>query len=210
MASCWLWHIESWEIFFFFLSVRNQSQLSKETSEQLWALIYDPSGTVAKYLAVWMICSVATFLNWWGFYTEQFWLLFSRTPVLYFSQCLDAGDKVSLMQPGASLLKKVSVSCPCQGYLSKVLTMFHWFEAFIMSLPPFYKVKIKLAWRSLGYWLVLAGQRFSIKWISLVCSLSLSSLKWRVLVLIESSSVLLGFKIKVVSDLIICCRGDWG
>lgn len=87
-----------------------------------------------------------------------------RDPVLYFSQCLDAGDKVSLMQPGASHLKKVSVSCSCrfQGYLSKVLTntmplMFHWFEAFIMSLPPFYKVRIRLAWRSLGFWLVLAS-----------------------------------------------------
>lgn len=87
-----------------------------------------------------------------------------RDPVLYFSQCLDAGDKVSLMQPGASHLKKVSVSCSCrfQGYLSKVLTntmplMFHWFEAFIMSLLPFYKVRIRLAWRSLGFWLVLAS-----------------------------------------------------
>jgi len=42
-----------------------------------------------------------------------------RDSVLYFSQCLDDGDKVSLMQPGASLLKKVSVSCShrFQGYL---------------------------------------------------------------------------------------------
>lgn len=87
-----------------------------------------------------------------------------RDPVLYFSQCLDAGDKVSLMQPGASHLKKVSVSCPCrfQGYLSNAFNnttplMFHWFEAFIMSLPPFYEVRIRLAWRSLGFWLVLAS-----------------------------------------------------
>lgn len=87
-----------------------------------------------------------------------------RDPILYFSQCLDAGDKVSLMQLGASHLKKVSVSCPCrfQGYLCKVLTnttplMFHWFEAFIISLPPFYKVRIRLAWRSRGFWLVLAS-----------------------------------------------------